>query len=181
VGIEVVGINLQQGGVRPPEQVQAAFDDVLKAGQERERTKNEAEAYANDVVPRAVGAASRLKQEADGYKARIVAQAEGDAQRFKSLVGEYQKAPQVMRDRLYIDAMQQIYSNTTKVLVDTKQGSNLLYLPLDKIMQQAGQANAVAAPAIAADAAQSNAANNSSAPAADVRTRDGRSRDRDGR
>ncbi len=179
VGVEVVGINLQQGGVRPPEQVQAAFDDVLKAGQERERAKNEAEAYANDVVPRAVGAASRLKQEADGYKARIVAQAEGDAQRFKSLVGEYQKAPQVMRDRLYIDALQQIYSNTTKVLVDTKQGSNLLYLPLDKIIQQAGQP-AAAAPA-AAEAAQSNAANNPSAPATDVRARDGRSRDRDGR
>jgi len=181
VGVEVVGINLQQGGVRPPEQVQAAFDDVLKAGQERERAKNEAEAYANDVVPRAVGAASRLKQEADGYKARIVAQAEGDAQRFKSLVGEYQKAPQVMRDRLYIDAMQQIYSNTTKVLVDTKQGSNLLYLPLDKIIQQAGQSNGTT-PA-AADAAH-NAANtpaNPSAPAADARARDGRARDRDGR
>jgi membrane protease subunit HflK len=174
---------LQQGGVRPPEQVQAAFDDVLKAGQERERAKNEAEAYANDVVPRAVGAASRLKQEADGYKARIVAQAEGDAQRFKSLVGEYQKAPQVMRDRMYIDAMQQIYSNTTKVLVDTKQGSNLLYLPLDKIIQQTNPANSAASGA-AADAAHNNAANtpaNSSAPAADVRARDGRSRDRDSR
>jgi membrane protease subunit HflK len=183
VGVEVVGINLQQGGVRPPEQVQAAFDDVLKAGQERERAKNEAEAYANDVVPRAVGAASRLKQEADGYKARIVAQAEGDAQRFKSLVGEYQKAPQVMRDRMYIDAMQQIYSNTTKVLVDTKQGSNLLYLPLDKIIQQTNPANSAASGA-AADGAHNNAANtpaNSSAPAADVRARDGRSRDRDSR
>ena len=181
VGVEVVGINLQQGGVRPPEQVQAAFDDVLKAGQERERAKNEAEAYANDVVPRAVGAASRLKQEADGYKARIVAQAEGDAQRFKSLVGEYQKAPQVMRDRLYIDAMQQIYSNTTKVLVDTKQGSNLLYLPLDKIIQQSSQANG-AAPASPADAAH-NTANTTTnpAPAADARARDGRSRDRDSR
>ena len=182
VGIEVVGINLQQGGVRPPEQVQAAFDDVLKAGQERERAKNEAEAYANDVVPRAVGAASRLKQEADGYKARIVAQAEGDAQRFKSLVGEYQKAPQVMRDRLYIDAMQQIYSNTTKVLVDTKQGSNLLYLPLDKIIQQIQTAGA--APAAApADAAHNNANTpaNPSAPVADARPRDGRSRDRDSR
>ncbi len=183
VGIEVVGINLQQGGVRPPEQVQAAFDDVLKAGQERERAKNEAEAYANDVVPRAVGAASRLKQEADGYKARIVAQAEGDAQRFKSLVSEYQKAPQVMRDRMYIDAMQQIYSNTTKVLVDTKQGSNLLYLPLDKIIQQT---QAVGSATGATDAAgQSNAANsnaaNSASTAADVRARDGRSRDRDSR
>jgi membrane protease subunit HflK len=183
VGIEVVGINLQQGGVRPPEQVQAAFDDVLKAGQERERAKNEAEAYANDVVPRAVGAASRLKQEADGYKARIVAQAEGDAQRFKSLVGEYQKAPQVMRDRLYIDAMQQIYSNTTKVLVDTKQGSNLLYLPLDKIIQQTNAATANTSAADAANAGANSGANAVSAnPAAsDVRARDGRSRDRDGR
>jgi membrane protease subunit HflK len=181
VGIEVVGINLQQGGVRPPEQVQAAFDDVLKAGQERERAKNEAEAYANDVVPRAVGAASRLKQEADGYKARIVAQAEGDAQRFKSLVTEYQKSPQVMRDRLYIDAMQQVYSNTTKVLVDTKQGSNLLYLPLDKIIQQTGQASA-AAPANSVDPTHNPASSSApNAAAADARARDGRSRDRDSR
>lgn len=140
VGIEVVGINLQQGGVRPPEQVQASFDDVLKAGQERERAKNEAEAYANDVVPRARGAASRLTEEAEGYRARIVAQAEGDSQRFRSVLAEYQKAPQVTRERMYVDAMQEIYSNVTKVLVDTKSGSNLLYLPLDKIMQMAAQA-----------------------------------------
>jgi membrane protease subunit HflK len=159
--------------------VQAAFDDVLKAGQERERAKNEAEAYANDVVPRAVGAASRLTQEADGYKARIVAQAQGDAQRFKSLVGEYQKAPQVTRDRLYIDAMQQIYSNTTKVLVDSKQGSNLLYLPLDKIIQQTAQP---VAPAASAETAGGVAnAVTGTPPAMDARARDGRSRDRDGR
>ncbi len=138
VGIEVVGINLQQGGVRPPEQVQSAFDDVLKAGQERERLKNEAQAYANDVVPRAIGTASRLKEEAEGYKSRIVAQAQGDAQRFRSVLTEYQKAPQVTRDRLYLEAMQEIYGNVTKVLVDSKQGSNLLYLPLDKIMQLGG-------------------------------------------
>jgi membrane protease subunit HflK len=183
VGIEVVGINLQQGGVRPPEQVQAAFDDVLKAGQERERAKNEAEAYANDVIPRAVGSASRLKQEADAYKSRIVAQAQGDAQRFKSLYAEYQKAPQVTRDRLYINAMQEIYSSVTKVLVESKQGSNMLYLPLDKIMQLNGT------PAAAANAA-SNAGNTldgsgsvpspampSSSP--DNRGRDSRQRDRD--
>ena len=138
VGVEVVGINLQQSGVRPPEQVQAAFDDVLKAGQERERSKNEAQAYANDVVPRAVGSASRLKEEADAYKARIVAQAEGDSQRFSSVLTEYQKAPQVTRDRMYTDAMQQVYSNVTKVLVESRQGSNMLYLPLDKIMQMTG-------------------------------------------
>ena len=171
VGIEVVGINLQQGGVRPPEQVQAAFDDVLKAGQERERAKNEAQAYANDVIPRAVGAASRLKEEADAYKSRIVAQAEGDSQRFKSVLVEYQKAPQVTRDRMYIDAMQQIYSNVTKIMVDSKQGSNLLYLPLDKLIQMTGQVaeDAVAIPAAAA--ATPTTANNASA-ITDARTRD---------
>ncbi len=177
VGIEVVGINLQQGGVRPPEQVQAAFDDVLKAGQERERAKNEAQAYANDVVPRAVGSASRLKQEADAYKAKIVAQAQGDAQRFKSVLAEYQKAPQVTRDRMYLDSMQQIYSNVTKVLVDSKQGSNLLYLPLDKIMQMTGAADA---PAPSVPATASSAAPVTVVP--DARAREAaRSRDRDAR
>ncbi len=178
VGIEVVGINLQQGGVRPPEQVQAAFDDVLKAGQERERAKNEAQAYANDVVPRAVGTASRLKEEASAYRERIVAQAEGDAQRFKSVLAEYQKAPQVTRDRMYAETMQQIYSNVTKVLVDSRQGSNLLYLPLDKIMQQVSQT---------AESAVSGASLNTPAPAmppaadlTDPRSRDSsRSRDRE--
>jgi membrane protease subunit HflK len=177
VGIEVVGINLQQGGVRPPEQVQAAFDDVLKAGQERERAKNEAQAYANDVIPRAVGSASRLKEEADAYKARIVAQAQGDAQRFKSVLTEYQKAPQVTRDRMYLDTMQQIYSSVTKVMVDSKQGSNLLYLPLDKILQLTAQsADSTAVAAAAATAAAPAAAT------ADARARDAtRSRERDTR
>ena len=118
---------------------------MLKAGQERERSKNEAQAYANDVVPRAVGSASRLKEESDAYKARIVAQAEGDSQRFRSVLTEYQKAPQVTRDRMYIDTMAQVYSNVTKVMVEARQGSNLLYLPLDKIMQMTGP-GAVAAP-----------------------------------
>jgi membrane protease subunit HflK len=150
VGVEVVGINLQQSGVRPPEQVQASFDDVLKAGQERERAKNEAQAYANDVIPRAVGSASRLKEESEAYKARIVAQAQGDAQRFRSVLTEYQKAPQVTRDRMYTDAMQQVYTNVTKVLVESKQGSNLLYLPLDKIMQQSASNGPTANPDAAA-------------------------------
>lgn len=146
VGIEVVGVNLQQGGVRPPEQVQASFDDVLKAGQERERVKNEAQAYANDVIPRASGSASRLAEEAQAYKARIVAQASGDSQRFKSVLTEYQKAPQVTRERMYVDAMQQVYGNVTKVLVDSRQGSNLLYLPLDKLMQATAADNAASTP-----------------------------------
>lgn len=179
VGIEVVAINMQQGGIRPPEQVQAAFDDVLKAGQERERAKNEAEAYSNDVVPRAVGAASRLKQEAEAYQARIVAQAQGDAQRFKSLLTEYQKAPQVTRDRLYLENMQQVFSNVSKVLVESRQGSNLLYLPLDQLIQ-----------GVAPGANRNDANNNtpmnlsgSSSPSpatnSESRVRDERSRERD--
>jgi modulator of FtsH protease HflK len=181
VGIEVVGINLQQSGVRPPEQVQAAFDDVLKAGQERERAKNEAQAYANDVVPRAVGAASRLKEEAEGYKSRIVAQAQGDSQRFKSILTEYQRAPQVTRDRMYLDTMQQIYSSVTKVLVESRQGSNMLYLPLDRILQQVAQGAAVtteaAAPAVPAPSSTSPAG-----ASGDARTRDNsRTRERETR
>ncbi len=182
VGVEVVGINLQQGGVRPPEQVQAAFDDVLRAGQERERAKNEAQAYANDVIPRARGAAARLTEEAQGYKARIVAQAQGDAQRFRLIQAEYARAPQVTRDRLYLETMQQVYSNVTKVLVDSRQGSNLLYLPLDKIMQQVAQGGVAAAPDAAA---QANGLPSSSAPPAlsnDARARDNsRSRERETR
>jgi membrane protease subunit HflK len=185
VGIEIVGINLQQGGVRPPEQVQAAFDDVLKAGQERERLKNEAQAYANDVVPRAVGTASRLKEESQAYKARIVAQAQGDSQRFRSVLNEYQKAPQVTRDRLYLEAMQEVFGNVTKVLVETKQGGNMLYLPLDKIMQMNGDDAPVsgAAPLMqgTAPAAAQPAAPTPSA-GADGRSRQNlRSRDRESR
>jgi len=164
--------------VRPPEQVQAAFDDVLKAGQERERAKNEAEAYANDVVPRARGAASRLIEEAQGYKARIVAQAEGDAQRFRLIQAEHAKAPQVTRERLYLEAMQEVYTSVTKVLVDTKQNSNLLYLPLDKIMQATGTGG-TATPAAAAPSQLPAAA--PSLPN-DSRARDdSRSRDRETR
>ena len=181
VGVEVVGINMQQGGVRPPEQVQAAFDDVLKAGQERERAKNEAQAYANDVIPRATGTAARLKEEAEAYRERIAAQAQGDAQRFSSLLVEYKKAPQVTRDRLYTEAMQEVYSNVTKVLVDSRQGSNLLYLPLDKIMQSAGAAPQAATDS-AARAQSQNAVTVVPATPVDSRVRDAnRSRERDSR
>ena len=179
VGIEIAGVALQQGGVRPPEQVQAAFDDVLKASQERDRAKNEAEAYANDVVPRARGAASRLKEEADGYRARIVAQAEGDAQRFRAVLAEYQKAPQVMRDRLYVDTMKEVFSNVTKVMVDTKSGSNLLYLPLDKVMQLTTSPPAPVAPAATV---ASPIAPVTAVPSATVSTSNsGRSRERESR
>lgn len=133
-GIIVSKVTMQNA--QPPEQVQAAFDDAVKAGQDRERQKNEGQAYANDVVPRAKGAAARLMQEADGYKQSVIDNAEGDASRFKQILVEYEKAPQVTRERMYLDMKQQILTSTSKVLMDQKNGgSNLLYLPLDKLIQ----------------------------------------------
>ena len=157
-GISVSNVTMQNA--QPPEQVQAAFDDAVKAGQDRERQKNEGEGYANDVVPKARGMAARLMLEAEGYKQRVIEQAEGDAARFRQIVAEYNKAPQVTRDRLYIEAMQQIMSNSTKILVDQKGGSNVLYLPLDRIMQATGRPSAAEAapkPAETAPAPESTA------------------------
>ena len=133
-GIEVMSVAIQNA--QPPQPVQAAFNDAVKAGQDRERQINEGQAYANDVIPKARGMAARLSQEAEGYKARVVETAKGDAVRFKQVLAQYQKAPEVTRDRMYIDTMQQILENTTKVYVDTKDGNNLLYLPFDKLMEQ---------------------------------------------
>ena len=133
-GIIISKVTMQNA--QPPEQVQASFDDAVKAGQDRERQNNEGQAYANDVVPRAKGAAARLMQEANGYKQKVVADAEGDASRFKQILVEYEKAPHVTRERMYQDMKQQILTSTSKVLVDQKSGSsNLLYLPLDKLIQ----------------------------------------------
>jgi membrane protease subunit HflK len=137
-GIQISKVTMQNA--QPPEQVQAAFDDAVKAGQDRERLKNEGQAYANDVIPRARGSAARLMEEANGYRQRVVATAEGDASRFKQILVEYSKAPEVTRDRMYLETMQQVLSNASKVLIDAKAGSNLLYLPLDKLMQAAGAA-----------------------------------------
>jgi len=149
-GINVSNVTMQNA--QPPEQVQASFDDAVKAGQDRERQKNEGQAYANDVIPKARGNAARLIQEAEGYRQRVIEQAEGDASRFRQIVAEYSKAPQVTRDRLYLEAMQQILSNTSKVLIDQKGGNNLLYLPLDKIMQMSGAAASKEAAAKPAEA-----------------------------
>ena len=132
-GILVSKVTMQNA--QPPEQVQAAFDDAVKAGQDRERQKNEGQAYANDVVPRAKGAAARLMEEAGGYRQSVIANAEGDASRFKQVLVEYEKAPGVTRERMYIDMMQQILTSTSKVMVDQKGGNSLLYLPLDKLIQ----------------------------------------------
>jgi membrane protease subunit HflK len=172
-GIQVVNVNVQQVAV--PEQVQASFNDAVKATADRDRFKNEGQAYASDVIPRARGTAARLSEEAEGYRARVVAMAEGDAERFRSVVDEYKKAPQVTRDRMYLDTMQQVFGNVSKVLVDSRAGSNLLYLPLDKLMQQAGAAGVVA-PMPATPPAETPTA----AAATDSRSRDGaRSRDRE--
>jgi len=137
-GIQISKVNMQNA--QPPEQVQSAFDDVQKAGQDRERQKNEGEAYFNDVVPKARGVGQRLMLEAEGYRARVIASADGDASRFKQVLTEYAKAPAVTRERIYIDTMQQIYTSTSKVMLDYKGGGNLLYLPLDKLMQQVAPA-----------------------------------------
>jgi membrane protease subunit HflK len=134
-GVLISGVTLQ--AVQPPEQVQGAFDDAVKAGQDLERQKNEGQAYANDVIPKARGTASRLMQEAEAYRSMVTENATGNANRFKQVLVEYQKAPAVTRDRMYLDTMQQIFSSTSKVMVDSKNGNNLLYLPLDKLIAQA--------------------------------------------
>ena len=142
-GIIITTVTLQN--VQPPEQVQAAFDDAIKAGQDRERLKNEAQAYANNVIPRAQGTASRLIQDAEAYKAQVVAQAQGDTSRFDQILQQYEKAPQVTRERMYLQTMQDILSNVSKVMVDSRNNNNLLYLPLDKLLQQsAGKTSSTA-------------------------------------
>lgn len=180
-GVMISSVTLQ--AVQPPEQVQIAFDDAVKAGQDRERQKNEGQAYANDVIPKARGTASRLMQEAEGYRSMVVENATGNASRFKQVLVEYQKAPAVTRDRMYLDTMQQIFSSSSKVMVDAKSGSNLLYLPLDKLIAQAAAGDAQASAArIAAQNANTPAATTTLPselmPSVEVnRTRDQRSRD----
>ncbi len=133
-GLYVTSVNLQDA--QPPEQVQAAFHDAIKAREDEARLKNEAEAYANDVIPRARGAAARKRAEANGYKEAVIARAQGDAARFEQLLAEYRKAPEVTRKRLYLETMEAILSDTSKVMLDLKQGSNLVYLPLDRLLGQ---------------------------------------------
>ncbi len=179
-GIVVANVNMQN--VQVPDSVQAAFNDAVKASADRDRFKNEGQAYASDVIPKARGTASRLKEESEGYRSRIVAQAEGDSQRFRSVLTEYQKAPIVTRDRLYIETMQQVYSNVSKVMVDSRTGSNLLYLPLDKLIQQSAPAGPVGPALNTATPPSATIDQPTPTPAADPRSRDGgRTRDRDGR
>jgi membrane protease subunit HflK len=129
--------NVTMQAVQPPEQVQSAFDDAVRAGQDRARARNEGEAYANQIIPQARGQAFRLQQDAEAYRSMVVENATGNASRFDQVVAAYAKAPGVTRDRMYVDTMQQIFSSTTKVMVDSRANNNMLYLPLDKLMQQA--------------------------------------------
>ena len=160
-GVLITSVTVQN--VQPPEQVQASFDDAVKAGQDQERLKNEGQAYANEIIPRAKGTAARLIEEAEGYKAKVVGTAEGDASRFKQVYVEYAKAPQVTKDRMYIDTMQQIYSNVTKVMVDAHSSGQLLYLPLDKLIQQSS-GDASNSGSVNNPANSSNSVTSSSAP-----------------
>lgn len=174
-GISIVNVTMQNA--QPPEQVQAAFDDAVKAGQDLERQKNEGQAYANDIIPKARGNAARLLEEAAGYKLRVENEATGNASRFDQIYAEYQRAPEVTRQRLYIDAQESMMSSVSKVVVDQKGGNSLLYLPLDKLLEASG--------ARSKDSSQQQSSPSSLPPELDesaLRTRDAvRSRDREAR
>jgi membrane protease subunit HflK len=176
-GITITTVNLQN--VQPPEQVQTAFDDAVRAQQDRERAKNEGQAYANSIVPGARGIAARLAEEADGYKASLVATAQGDGARFRSILSEYERAPQVTRERMYLETMEKIFASTTKVIVDQKGGQNLLYLPLDKLIQMSPQQGSVTT---SSDGLPKPAGTvDTVAPVVPEAARNPRSRDREGR
>jgi membrane protease subunit HflK len=173
-GVLISKVTMQNA--QPPEQVQTAFDDAVKAKQDQERAKNEGQAYYNDVVPKARGTASRLTEEANGYRQRVVAAAEGDASRFKQILVEYNRAPAVTRERMYLETVQQIMTSTSKVMIDAKAGGNLLFLPLDKIVQMsaAGLPDVIGGAKPSTDVAP--------APESTGRSREAlRSRDREGR
>jgi len=183
-GVNITTVNLL--GSSAPEQVQPAFEDVVRAQQDAERFKNEGQAYANDVVPKAQGIAARLTQEAQGYRQSVISTAQGDAARFTQILAEYQKAPQVTRERMYLDTMQQILGATSKVIVDTKGGNQLLYLPIDKLMQMAQSRDSqLSSPSVSIEPSpQGSSAGSVSSPSSvpdSVTRRDSlRSRDREG-
>ena len=150
-GIEVTSVNMQPA--KPPEEVKASFDDAIKAREDLQRKINEAEAYRNEVVERAAGEGARIGLEADAYRERVIAQAEGEAQRFSQLQSEYEKAPEVTRTRLYLEAMEEVMSVTSKVVIDSKNSNNLMYIPMDKLLEKAG---AIPAPRAGDDATTDN-------------------------
>jgi membrane protease subunit HflK len=178
-GLGVLITNVTMQGVQPPEQVQGAFNDAVAAGQDSAKARNEGEAYANNVIPSARGRAFRLMQDAEAYRSQVVENATGNAARFTSVVAEYQKAPGVTRDRMYLDTMQQIFASTSKVMMDAKGGNNMVYLPLDKLLAQAAASDAakLGATTPAVPGAATGATQESIPTIETVRQRDARSRD----
>ncbi|WP_290701518.1 FtsH protease activity modulator HflK [Amphritea sp.] len=138
-GLRITQVNIKEA--KAPSQVQDAFDDVIKAREDEQRSMNQSESYRNGIIPEARGIAQRMKEEANGYRERVVAQADGDAQRFTALLTEYTKSPEVTRERLYLDAMEAVYANSSKVLVDVEGGNNMMYLPLDKLVENRPRAS----------------------------------------
>ncbi|MEJ2610380.1 MAG: FtsH protease activity modulator HflK [Candidatus Thiodiazotropha sp.] len=136
-GLIITSVNMQPA--KPPEQVKSAFDDAIKAREDKEKLENQAEAYANEVVPQARGEAARQIADASAYKDRVIAEAEGDASRFLAILKEYQKEPKVTRERLYLDAIESMLGQASKVMLDTQGDNSLMYLPLDKLLQDTGQ------------------------------------------
>jgi membrane protease subunit HflK len=132
-GILVVDLNMQIA--KPPEAVKDAFDDAIKAGQDEQRLVNEAEAYRNEILPQARGQAARIREQSNGYKARVIAESEGDAARFEQLLTEYERAPAVTRERLYLDTMESVLSSTSKILIDADGNNSMMYLPIDKLLE----------------------------------------------
>ncbi|TFG86629.1 MAG: FtsH protease activity modulator HflK [Chromatiales bacterium] len=172
-GMLVTKVNLQDANF--PSQVQSAVQDAIKAREDRERLSFEAQAYANDVLPRARGEAVRRQQDSEGYRARVVADAQGEASRFTQLLAEYKQAPEVTRRRLYLDAMEDVYANSNKVLIDSSKGNNLIYLPVDKILEQRTAPAAAAGQPIQAPAASAAAeASAATRDREDRRTREAR-------
>ena len=135
-GLVVTNVNMQNA--QPPQQVQHAFSDAVKAREDKVRLENEAEAYSNDIIPKARGQAARMEQEAAAYRDQIIARANGETERFLKVLAQYKKAPIVTRERLYLDAMESVLSNSSKVMVDVKKGNNLMYLPLDRLQSRGG-------------------------------------------
>jgi membrane protease subunit HflK len=135
-GLEITSVNTQPA--KPPEQVKSAFDDAIKAREDKERLENKAQAYANDVVPKARGAAARLVEDAKAHREKVLAEAEGETSRFLAVLAEYEKAPEVTRERLYLDAVESVLGNVNKVMLDVEGGNSLMYLPLDKLIESSG-------------------------------------------
>lgn len=168
-GLEITSVNMQD--VQPPEQVQAAVEDAVKAREDNERLKNEAEAYSNDILPKAHGKAARLLAESSAYKEKVIAEARGETARFISVLNEYKKAPEVTRKRIYIETIEAVMTNTSKILLDVNTGNNLIYLPLDKLGNIDRLSNAVPPPPPLLDGSEL------SRPKGETRARDSNARE----